>query len=412
MMMDEQAIAPADDDETALAAQAADPDTPTAVLLSLAARFPAAFCANPVFPLLLIEHPDLPSRMDDATQRALLRYAGTPRVLVDLFAAYGSADLAREARLHVAAAGAAGAEWPALAREVLRALVAERLNEAEEQLLIPFGTNPFAMIEMGAVPAWLAEGFAGNPTMRARAEALRAESRALPARVRALSDPATPAAVLASAAEDDDPQLRAAVAAHPAASAALLTRMLDNEYLGDGHPRVLRALSLNPNAPPQLRERIVADQTWISVGARVALLANPSLAPELVARLADDISGEVRRAVLFHPAAPPAFLADYLAEAQPTYSGSQATLAAWLSVNLPANPPNLLAQPAGALYRLVALSHPHTPPAALARAVTSLDWLERLAVARHPAAPSAARAALAADGNRLVRAAAEDRGRL
>jgi hypothetical protein len=59
------------------------------------------------------------------------------------------------------------------------------------------------------------------------------------------------------------------------------------------------------------------------------------------------------------------------------------------------------------LQRLACLLLPDCPTAVLAKAGRSSDWKERLAIACHPKTPPAIRQRLANDGNRFVRAAAQ-----
>jgi hypothetical protein len=64
-------------------------------------------------------------------------------------------------------------------------------------------------------------------------------------------------------------------------------------------------------------------------------------------------------------------------------------------------------QPVG-LPRLFALLHPNAPVKALVKAYRSVDWMERMAVARNPSAPAKMLAALKKDANRFVARQAAD----
>ncbi len=71
--------------------------------------------------------------------------------------------------------------------------------------------------------------------------------------------------------------------------------------------------------------------------------------------------------------------------------------------------PNLLAEYAqsnNAFVRFVTLLHPVTPEEILNQAANSASWLERYAVAQNQSTPEEIRSRLARDGNRIVRAAA------
>jgi hypothetical protein len=72
---------------------------------------------------------------------------------------------------------------------------------------------------------------------------------------------------------------------------------------------------------------------------------------------------------------------------------------AFVATHVPSNRPSL--------KRLACLLLPDCPTAVLAKTGRSTDWKERLAIACHPKTPSAIRRQLANDGNRFVRAAAQ-----
>jgi hypothetical protein len=65
-------------DDTVWAALMTDPNTAPEILQLLAGTFPAEFCANPIFPLLLLENPNLPAEMDAASLGSLLAYTDIP----------------------------------------------------------------------------------------------------------------------------------------------------------------------------------------------------------------------------------------------------------------------------------------------------------------------------------------------
>ena len=60
------------------------------------------------------------------------------------------------------------------------------------------------------------------------------------------------------------------------------------------------------------------------------------------------------------------------------------------------------------LPRLIAMLHPECPVPALAKHFRSSDWRERCAIAQHPSTPPNTLAILAREGNRVVRAAANE----
>ena len=231
-------------DEATRAAVAANPNAPLDVLLRLAGEFPAAFCANPVLPLLLLEQPDLPARMDPDALRRLMCYAGVPRPILAWIVAHAAPAEAEAARLHVGLAGQAGADWPELARAALWKATAPSYSDLLLELL-----------GLGAVPDWLLEMLAAvgdkevrvavargahtprdvlRPLRRAGASGdLRGYAAPAPAldpemlawlasggvyaRRVAARNPATPAPVLAQLAADADRSVRQGVARNLAA---------------------------------------------------------------------------------------------------------------------------------------------------------------------------------------------------
>ena len=57
---------------------AANPNTPTKVLLNLGSEFPEALLDNPIFPLLLLENPNLVDEIPLSTLRSLLKCETVP----------------------------------------------------------------------------------------------------------------------------------------------------------------------------------------------------------------------------------------------------------------------------------------------------------------------------------------------
>lgn len=346
---------------------AADPDTPPAQLLALAGRFPAAFCANPLLPLLPLELPDLPERMGADALGALLRYAGVPADLLAFFAGYPDPAIAQLARQHVALAGEAGADWPRQAALAARPLV----PAAPDDLLLD-------LLFLGAVPAWLQAALGDDAATRAP--------------VPTPLDYAPPAGLIVpeplverglhQLAEHERPAVRAFVAAHPLAGGALLEQIARREDWTEADYHVYAAIAENPRTPPATLARFAAEQTWLGTGRRLRVAHNPAAPPEALASLLADLAADVRRAALRHPGLP----ADL----------RERTRLASLEAAAVSSEP---------LVRAVALCHT-ADEAALQAAALSPCWAERLAVALNPRCPPEALQMLADDGHRLVRAAA------
>lgn len=360
------------DDPATLAARAADPNTAVEVLLTLAGAFPAEFCRNPVFPLLLLENPNLPNEMDAATMGWLLAYADVPADFLAYVAAHGPPEAALTARLHIGSAGEAGPDW----EEDLQAVRAGLSFEAEAGLLQE-------LADLGAVPAWieeqLPEGAAGTFATPKPPGAPPEDERMVHA-----ADPTTPQPTLVLLADDEDPWVRWAVARNPAAPPELLAQMKEAEDWSDVDIAVYAAIAANPNTPPAVLERLAAQPSPLYTVVRRAVANNAGAPPRALELLAEEVyATDIRRSLVRHRNLPPALRAQILARA----------LAACLATGQ-------------TLYRSIALAHPQTPPDDLERGAASPAWLERLAVARNPAAPRPALMRLAQDGNMFVRAAA------
>lgn len=369
-------------DPLALEALAADPNAPAEALAFLAGPFPAAVCANPVFPLLLLENPSLPAEMPAVSLGRLLAYAGVPADFVAAVAAYGRPDMAAAARLHVALAGEAGEGW----RADLVAAVALLPNTPDDDLLVALAT-------LGLVPAWLRSRLESDARVAlalAGATVAPEEPAAAPplaGRAIAAADPATPRDELWRLADDEDAAVRAALARNPALSPEELAELKRREDQLDNDPAVYKAIAAELRAPPELLVELARNQSALFTVVRRAVARNPSAPPAALELLADELyAADIRLHLAAHANLGPA--------------QRQKMVEASLDAALGAGDP---------LYRAIALSHPAAHPRALALADRSPHWLERLALALNPAAPPAALARLAGDGNRLVRAAAAER---
>jgi len=230
---------------------AADPNTPADILFQLAGQFPEQFCANPVFPLLPLEHPDMATRMPTSALGGLLRYAGVPGDFLSYLAAYGSAEVAEAARLHVNYVTGDAHER----RQVLRAAI----RRCQEALDAPDLLHE--LLALDAIPGWLRECLAEDAACCAphpwngaaccaphpwngaaccaphpwngaaccAPTPILPGSSDLPKHAREAPDGDSRHTMAA----DDDPQVRIAVARNPATPPDLLAWMQQNETMGD-----------------------------------------------------------------------------------------------------------------------------------------------------------------------------------
>ena len=173
---------------------------------------------------------------------------------------------------------------------------------------------------------------------------------------------------------------RALVVAHPDATAELL-----NIAVNDVSWTIREAVAEHPNCSSADLTALADDQDR---DVRTAVAASAGTDPEVLARLANDPDARVRRAATANPAAFPA-MAGQVANVR------NRMLAASLRSPRP-------------VVRAVALLRDEVPGEVLNRARhrTSIDWIERFAVAQHPNTSTEIRQVLASDANRLVAAAA------
>jgi hypothetical protein len=137
----------------ALEAVAAHPNTPPDLLAKVAPFAPAAFCRNPVAPLLALEGPELAGRFGAEGACRLLRRADLPASLTALFAS-GSAPglppyVADDAREHVTLAPELGLdEWQGAVRSRWERHAAEAGGAAQEAYT--------ELALLGLAPPWAA----------------------------------------------------------------------------------------------------------------------------------------------------------------------------------------------------------------------------------------------------------------
>ncbi len=173
---------------------------------------------------------------------------------------------------------------------------------------------------------------------------------------------------------------RALVVAHPDATAELLHLAVD-----DASWTIREAVAEHPHCGANDLTQLAEDQDR---DVRAAVAANVGTDRVALTRLRNDADGRVRRAAAGNPAA----------------SSSEEGLFATAHDRLLA----ASLRSASPVVRAVALLCPEVTSAVLRRARhhTSIDWIERFAVAQHPNTPAAVRLILADDANRLVAAAA------
>ncbi|HYF64244.1 MAG TPA: hypothetical protein VD886_15590, partial [Herpetosiphonaceae bacterium] len=146
---------------------------------------------------------------------------------------------------------------------------------------------------------------------------------------------------------------------------------------------VRTALAHNPNTPAELLARLASDYSWSAQRIRLAVMRHPNVTPELLELLAGDESVQVRNELARLPHAPPAARRKLL---------DRALTSAFYSIDQ--------------FFHFIAMAHPLTAQRHLGKGPRSPYWMARYALALNPAASGETLAALARDGNALVRAAA------
>lgn len=356
-------------DPATQAAVAANPNAPLETLLRLAGSYPEQFCANPMLPLFMLEHPGLPASIPVATLQRILWYPQAPAFLLEWIAEHGSPEVADEAKWHVNVAGEIAADSETIMRLAIWKMPIASYNDLLLELL-----------DLGAVPVWMLEALIGNGDKDVRRAVARSsgtprEALKLFWRLGASAD-LTMYAPPDPTLDGDMLEWLAAggvyactlAARHPNASDAVLRRMANHRTA-----RVRQAVAQHPRAPESTLERLAGDD---EPGVRQAAARNARTPVRALLRLAQDPAADVRWTVARNLNTPPGTLA-------------------------------LLAQDRRRIVRQGAARNPQTPIAALAGLTQDAEWRVRLALATNPAsAPFTAQ--LAADAEwRVQRALAQ-----
>ncbi len=374
-----------------VAALVANPNTPQPVLLRFAAIFPDAFLNNPALLLLLLENPDLFRHMDTKRLLSFLRHAAIPADLLRSLALYAPPPVQSALQYHIGLHGPADAD---------DSLPAPLLN-----LPLPDADQTQRLVEhiwLNTIPDWLLERLyasdlphiqaaLANAAAASQGERLAAvdytvnhqrfsptEISAASRDVRAHAAESADPAILRVLSIDDDPSIRARVAANPNTPAELLPQLeLDDVQA------VRIALAHNPHVSAELLAHMARDYSWSAMPMRQAIASHPNVSAATLELLAIDDAIQVRNTVARNPHTPKAALQNLLERA--------------LTTALYDN---------DVFFHVVAMANPYTQPERLNSGIRSPYWEGRYMLARNPAATAAALHALAEDGNCYVRAAA------
>lgn len=219
----------------------------------------------------------------------------------------------------------------------------------------------------------------------------------------------TPATLLKMLSSDRDPDIRKAVAGRHSTPEATLKKLAT-----DPDARVRYALAQTPSTPDSVLAVLTMDQ---SPNVRQALAKHRSAPPAALETLAMDPDNSVRVAIAKNPSTPPRTL-EFLGACVDASLEIRVSCAAALRTpdykaalaKLRSDILRSLTAPGKSSYsRLLGFLLPDCPAASLARAQRSSFWLERCAIALHPATPVSTLNKLAGDGNAIVRSVALER---
>lgn len=129
---------------------ARNPNAPLKIVIELARHHPQDVLANPVFPLLPLEHPDLVGQLGTHSLGNLLRFAECPPAFVRLCVDYNNAEVRFAAQEHWALTGEPdlhSMDWQEAAIDGLMAL----------RMAVP--GDVFDLLEAGQLPSPIAERF-------------------------------------------------------------------------------------------------------------------------------------------------------------------------------------------------------------------------------------------------------------
>ncbi len=179
----------------------------------------------------------------------------------------------------------------------------------------------------------------------------------------------------------------------------------------DSAVEVKQKVATNQNTPNYILENFAQSEDST---IRTAVASNPNLSPAILEQLTNDEKVEVRREVACNPNTPEIIRQSLQNLVSPLQNPDITPTLQSLSRIYNPDTDDLLillaeyAQSNNGFVRFVTLLHPITPEEILTQAANSASWLERYAVAENESTSSEIRSRLARDGNRIVRAAANN----
>lgn len=365
---------------------AANPNTPTEVLLNLGEEFPEQVLENPIFSLLLLENPNLVAEIPYNTLASLLKYETVP----DSFIEWVMNNRRGDSQIHLALA--MNAKTP---KNVLKGLLeSSNYSEVKElvQLHVNFAgelTESWERFALGAI--W---NTALNGQKYGQYIEQLAKINSIPKYLIVIPE------WFEHTLPKSDTYFKE-TANNPKTTVKGLSHFAtDNNDDGD-----LRLVAKNPNTPVKVLSKLATDN---DVTVRLHVAFNPNIPVNILSQLAKDNNSVVREYVAKNPNTPTSVLEQILGDR------SEKILQFVVARYLAHNPDQLSFvlqhypkdyQPS--YSRLVILFHPQVPTNLLVENRRSNAWLERYAIAQHPNTPPDTLEILAKDANRIVRAAAK-----
>lgn len=166
---------------------------------------------------------------------------------------------------------------------------------------------------------------------------------------------------------------------------------------------VRKLAASHPHTTPQQLQRLATDQMW---EVRELVAANPNTTTDTLEALANDLDRDVRRGVAGNPNTPKGTVAVLQSDGDRSVArAASSNLSQLRSDNVVPRALLDALRSRSVATRILALSCHIVPERELRRRrhYMSIDWRERLAVAKHPNVSPAVRRALASDGLRVVR---------
>jgi len=359
-------------DKTICEEVVSNPNTPTDVLLSLAELFPQQFLLNPVFPLLLLENPNLPIEISYWTLLKLLEQDEVPELFLANAATHRNTEILYAIARHRKTPETV-LEQIAIRNkyDVRLGLCIAKRRDVTERILLKLAEHKSARL-----PLYLAK------------------------------HPKTPSSVLEKLADNKDLDWHVRIKIQKAIARNSQTSLSVLEKLAGEHIKVKQAVARRRHLPISLIVQLAMDY---QIHSMRVLCENLSIPGSLLLQLTDHPEFRVRQMVAWHPNTPVEVLEKWANESElrkgvAYNSSTPAEILAQLAADdddqiqasvaqNPSTPAIVLEQLANnPIHDLLLAKHPNTPLAVLEIVIERLAMDQRLSVrkyvAKHPRTPA------------------------